>query len=368
MKKTILSITLSLLAALLCLGLTGCGDKEMPDDSPRTEQRSDKGRTRVTKIDPFEHIEFYLIGSNGEATVSEMARSVMAWNGGYEFATMRVELPENNGSLKNGDLVHVTFAYGYNEEALEAANVRFTRTEADVPIWGLNGDPNYKPGKTSVVDLKDYVSIVQVHYDDLQVTVDYQKMLLDHWKDLRMDVATEDLFGRQNSLQAASFVLEGFTPFDIISEEHESRPHGSYSDIFGVGNGETVKLVWVPVEDDLAWLQRLLNVEFRNTEVFYTVDPWVETPGWGPLPGTEIDLFEELELEYEGTNGNGYLTGYCMIDTHSYYVEVLSDENGSLSNGDTVLLSIEWAVDDLLYHYGVTLARTELEITVSGLR
>ena len=125
-----------------------------------------------------------------------------------------------------------------------------------------------------------------------------------------------------------------------------------------------MKFTWKVNEEYISRLKELINADFTYSDFTYKVE--------GLKKLIEVDVFEDCVVEYQGANGSASV--YVNIrfpDTSSTGTleigsNIVSENNGSLSNGDTVIASVNRFY--LQTAYGINPTRTEIEITVSGLQ
>ena len=339
-----------------------------------------KELTGLLKVDPFENVEFLFNGKNGTGTISNTAYAYISWDGDSMIKTIEAVLPENNGSLSNGDKVHVKITNFDETELAESHGICFTRTEADIALRGLNayGQKGAKDGEKATINLKDFVSISALDGIETlvrpQVQIDYKRMLIQNLNSLSENVAEEDLLGYESSKLAALKILDRVPPYKLTSSSHKLSSVGSnYFDVYkehGIKNGDVIKISFQIDEEKLAELQKVMNVEFKCEECSFTVEGLQEIK--------EFDPFVDYEVFYDGSNGSATAYGYirfypypknpdqqCTAD-----FEVLTDKNGTLSNGDKIIISLKdfTEAENFIQNWGLIPTRTELEITVSGLQ
>lgn len=334
--------------------------------------------TELLKIDPFKNVEFLFNGKNGTGTVSSTAYVSLPLGDRSVIKTVEVELPENNGSLSNGDKLHVKITNIDAETLAKSYGAAFTKTEADVPLRGLNayGQAGAKHGEKATINLNDYVTIITMGdfetLGSVQVNIDYKGMLIENLAALSENVAEEYLCGYESSKLAALEILKSETPYKLNCVSHNNYSGSNSIDVYsdpGFSNGQEVKFAWEIDNEKLAKLQKVMNVEFKFDDITYT------TEGLREL--REIDPFENYEISYDGDNGSATIYGYAKfypnVNDPEYEIteefEIISDKNGYLSNGDKVILSLKSYTEagNFIYNWGIVPTRTELEITVSGL-
>lgn len=332
----------------------------------------------IKEVDPFEKVELSLYGKNGEGAVNDSAKAYIPTIKGTMATRVKVDMPENNGSLSNGDKVHVYLDGEVDADTLiQDYGVIFTRTEADIEIHGLNayGQPGASNGEKATVNLNDYVKCSNWgNYETdgaLQVQIQYEEILIDNLRSVSENVAPEDMLNASMVKSAIKRLFEGNAPFEIISTSHGYNAHGSFTDVYGEGfsNGDVVELSWQVNEEALQKLRKLFNVEFVFEDFSHTIE--------GLKPIIEFDPFEEYEIFCTG--GDGSATFSCVIYFYPYRlhpdevteweIDVIAENNGSLSNGDIIVLSVKADAEsgNFLNNWGLVPTRTEIEVVVSGL-
>ena len=309
----------------------------------------------VVEVDPFALIELRTYGRHGEASTENRARVYIEVQNWLEEAWVTVEIPDNNGSLCNGDILHV-YIEEYDPEAVSRNyGIVFSRTEADIEIRGLNGDSDYIAKEPKIVDLSDYADVDEYGFDGYGragIEVDYERFILDNRNYFHENVSEEDSFGWDNIISLTK---------ELLTVKAGYRPYNAtYDKVSGtLKNGDVITFTWEEDTENLAMLQKLMNVKFENTSITYTM---------GNLdPITEKDPFEEYSVVFEGKSGEGTASGMVIMGAWGYPFEVISENNGSLSNGDVIVISIAGREADMLDQSGVIPTRTELEVVVSGL-
>ena len=331
----------------------------------------------VAKIDPFKDVVLMVMGKNGTGVTPEHAYTYITLSKDIiqEFR-LAVEVPENNGSLKNGDVLHVKFYENLDEEILlKEYGVVFSRKEADIKVHGLNayGQAGASDGEKATINLNEYVRFRDIGYDSygwVQAIIDYDKMLRDYKMSLSENVSPEDLLGYENSQYTANYICERKTLFQVTCTSHSCGENRTFTDIgSNLRNGEKLELSWIANEEGIAALQKVMNVEFTYSDFTHIVD--------GLDEAREFDPFEKYEVSYEGQDGNGYASANIYIrpyeknptEEEEWEVEIIADNNGALKNGDVITLSVKKDTEDdkFLDNWGLVPTRTEIEITVEGL-
>lgn len=338
-----------------------------------------KGLTELLKVDPFENVEILFKGKNGAGSISDTAYAYISWDNGSMLRTIKAIIPKNNGSLSNGDKIHVEFTDFDPTELAKLHGICFSRTEADIELRGLNayGQVGAKGGKKVTINLNDYLSLSSLDGIETvaipQAQIDYKRMIIENLESLSENVAEDDLLGYESSKIAALEIMQSESPYKLTSSSHKLYPVGSnYYDIFdeqGIKNGDVIKLSWQIDKEKLAKLQKVMNVEFKCEDWSITVEGLQEI--------REFDPFADYEIFYDGSNGSAYASGYIKFypyvnnpdDEMTLDFDVITDKNGSLSNGDKIILSMKSFAEpgNFMDNWGLAPTRTEIEITVSGL-
>jgi hypothetical protein len=232
----------------------------------------------LKEVDPFADVEFYPIGQYGAASLKHnLASLYVETENGTKTINASIEMPQNNGSLKNGDLIHVYYNAADYEYLSYEYGIKLTRTEADVPLSGVNGDPSYVKGEPLVIDLADYVSFHESGMNgsgQLYVEIDYATLILDcrHYKN--QNVSDEYMRGHLFVLDAVReyFLHRGLDVYRIVSSSHQHNAARDWENKYEkLSNGETICFTWEAVDEGLKTFQMLLNVEFQNSDFSYTM-------------------------------------------------------------------------------------------------
>ena len=392
MKNHIFIAFIALLLA--CSMLAGCSGSSSQivsldptlasTDSQEPGNNDPSGDAEQTSkfIDPFEVAELSLWGLSGSGAlqfgVNMAGTAYVITPTGRLSINLIADEPENNGSLRNGDLVHVRLDEidYYVREYLAENGLELSRTEADLPVRGLNayGDPTAKEGEKAVVNLKEYISVsvygnegyselvhIQAHFDE-------KGFLLMHQTSLNESVDPEDTLGYEKVSYAAYALCREYPIFEIISTSHAYTTGKTYTTIWGdIYNGEVIHLSLVPNEENIQKLQKLMNVTFVFEDISHTVTALKPTPTFDPV--------DAVEVVYTGKNGEATATAYINTrydparpdKVRLQQVEVISDNNGQLSNGDVIILDIEPVLDLILINTETAPTTLEVRVVVTGL-
>lgn len=351
MKKRMLIFTLALLMGISLI-FTGCGNSDTEDS----------GGGKIKKVDPFERISLVLYGKHGEATTKEYAWVLIETNDGYKEGRVAVEIPDNNGSLKNGDKLNVYIEEYDKESVAEEYGVIFKRTEAQIEICGLVGNPDYVAGKPNVVDLSDYIRVSEMGFEGygwIQFQIDYERMIMENRECAREDAIAEKI-GSENTVSAANYLLGFEGPYRMVCENYGYSASGTYTDVGGdIKNGDKIIIDWEEDTEVLDKIKTMLNIEFKNEKYTHTVK--------NLKPLVEQDPFERYFVELKGYNGTGFASGYVYCSRRGIGFHVISENNGALSNGDVIQVSLEPGKESLSSDAGIIPTRLEREIVITGL-
>ena len=247
------------------------------------------GLKEIVEIDPFENVLLCTYGINGEGYVNQAIVSIPDVNGDMRTEYVYVDAGENNGSLSNGDMVHVYIPIPARIENLDELNemlakdngVTFTRVEADVEVCGLNeyGQTNASDGERETINLNNYIKYIGPDgfnaSGNVQIQVDYERVLVDYKKCLSENVSPDDLLGFNVSRVAAEYIFEKETPYYLISNSHqlwEEAVGREYVDFHDLSNGDVIELSWQCNQEGLEKLEKVMNAEFVYSDFSYTVE------------------------------------------------------------------------------------------------
>lgn len=333
-----------------------------------------QGFTPLKEYDPFQYVYLYFTGQNGTGKLEYKEGLVYMPDpdGNMEAVKVDVEIPANDGFLSNGDTVHVKFKYPVNPSAIAAnCGIKLTRTEADYVIHGLNayGQPSASKGQPATVDLTKYLAVSTINsrietYATLDFTINYEQLFRDYHRSINVDIAPEDMYGYNLPYGAAEKVLKSYFPAKLVPVSHTITSGWGGVTITGVKNGDVITFNLEIDPEKMAKLEKVMNITFSTDPIEYTVS--------GLLPLTTVDVFENCEITFTGANGSGTATAtayfsrdYAGMELH---FEVVSGNNGQLSNGDKVVFRIKDNELKLLAsHTGFIPETMEYEVTVSGL-
>ena len=333
-----------------------------------------KGLQELKKVDPFVNVDFNLTGENGKASCRENAYSYIYLDNETITAKLTADAGEKNGSLSNGDMVHMQWdSIDYTAEVLATKyGIELSRTEADLQIYGLNetNNPNADKGKKATINLNDYVVYkFSNNYENgvdttLSVSLDYRRIIFDYRESLNKYSGGYASTTIDSAVHAYMCNLDPFTIVYASSTSEKGSGHPKIESAEGFKNGQELKFTWKVNEEYISRLKELINADFTYSDFTYKVE--------GLKKLIEVDVFEDCVVEYQGANGSASVSVNIRFpDTSSTGTleigsNIVSENNGSLSNGDTVIASVNRFY--LQTAYGINPTRTEIEITVSGLQ
>lgn len=215
------------------------------------------------------------------------------------------------------------------------------------------------------VSLNDYVTITEYGYDgygSMEVSIDMTQLVSDYSDKLAKNLDTQ-YFGNQTPALAAEFAFYTYQPYALVYEEQQD-----------LSNGDTVVFTWNTNEEAIETLRSVLDVKLTCKDFTYTVQS---------LTGlTEVDPFANVQIDQRGVSGcicNGYepyvITGYIdawveLKDGNTQHFNVLAEDYGEKvwKNGDTLHVKLEdgYDAEQLARNYGITLTRTETDITLNN--
>lgn len=197
---------------------------------------------------------------------------------------------------------------------------------------------------TTEINMNDYVDVSFSGYEYvgyLSCEVDIKKMMLDN----------EDSFGfDRKELRKA--------PGEDVLEDLEESLFVYYDSYTELKNDDKLTFHWGTDEDTLAEIEKEYKVTFLYEDFDITVSDLE--------PLTERNVFEYMDVEFSGSDGEGYLSYFYFDD---YYIkdQLIISKSEGLSNGDVVTFTIP---DTLISEYrwqGYNLVPASMEVTVSDL-
>ena len=180
----------------------------------------------------------------------------------------------------------------------------------------------YKP----TIDLNKYVTVDFKGYDSIgKVQIDYESKDLNERLDKILPNKTDKLLDKIEDQLDLNFknkkALKDYIATELSSFEIDQKDK--------LLNGDTVNLTWNLVRiGELQELAELCGFKVKAEDRVLTVEGLKEV-------GLE-NIWDNLEIEYSGISGNGYMNIKPYKDNYNIEVE----NNGSLSNGDKVMLSL----------------------------
>lgn len=197
---------------------------------------------------------------------------------------------------------------------------------------------------TTEINMNDYVDITFNGYEYVgypSSEVDIQKMMLDN----------EDSFGFDRKALKKS-------PGEDVLEDLEEALIIYFDSYNELKNGDKVGYNWLVDEDTLAEIEEEYKVTFLYEDADLTVSDLE--------PLTERNIFEYMDIEFDGRDGDGYMS-YLYIDDYYIKDQLVISKSTGLSNGDVITLTIP---DTLISDYrwqGYNLVPASIECTVSDL-
>lgn len=197
---------------------------------------------------------------------------------------------------------------------------------------------------TTEINMNDYVDVSFSGYEYVgypSSEVDVRKMILDN----------EDSFGFDRK------ALKKSPGEDVLADLEEAFIvfFDSYSEL---KNDDKVSFNWNVDEDILVEIEKEYKVSFLYEDDEVTVS--------GLEPLTDRNVFEYMETEFSGRDGDGYLSYFYFDDSYIKEQLIISKTDG-LSNGDVITFSLP---DTLITEYrwsGCNLVPASFEVTVSDL-
>ena len=285
-------LTLLLVLTMVLAMLAACGTDSPKADAPQTNSGSSDSDAPVTtpdgkkpdskpadngKIDPFQYPNLDLTGASGSAKALSKAHLYVYVDGKEYHYLVDVDAGDKSGSLKNGDTVHLKLFDSQIESFKEDTGKEFSRTEADITVFGLNafGDPNASSGQHNVVNLNDYIRATfglgdsRTGEDDAsaQFVLEYEQILRKNIYSIREDANPDDYQGTLSALAAARELFEEEDLVQIVCADHEYDASGTFTDVYAkVPAGESLTVSIQVNEAALAELQKVMNLEFTYSD------------------------------------------------------------------------------------------------------
>ncbi len=199
-----------------------------------------------------------------------------------------------------------------------------------------------------------------------QIQIDFKRMVEDYQHRLADEVPDLDYIRNyRDPKDAANALAKWMLPAVMKCTTDEYNAEIRMIDFYGkFNNGDVVCFTWEAIEPELKEFKALWDVEFVYEDFTFTFG--------GLVPLYEIYTEEVVQVTYTGNNGNG--TATAIIDMQMEYdqiyaqLEIVSGNNGSLSNGDKIVVKIDENTQiDFRLYANAKLDTTELELVVSGL-
>ena len=360
------------LAIILCiaalLSLTACGrDKDLLSDDVEYEEAFDNEDADDYEdldeegkvVDPFDDVELLVFGESGSGIVVEAAAFIKDAEGKTHRYTLEYDDAKNE-SFSNGDRIRVKFGDDYPvEKREEDLGVKLSRSETEVTVYGLH-DPSCKElGEKATVNLNDYVTVISDGLYDgtgyAYIEVDYKKILRDYVTSLNVGADKEALLGSSCPFGTVYSMFFDSSYHPILPKAEDRNDYK---------NGDTAYVTWEVDQEQLAALKKLMNVELVYSDFTFTVE--------GLDPVVEVDPFEHCEITYEGKNGEATATAQIRIKPNRgvdilFDADIIAVNNGNLSNGDKIIVSIAGCEELFMREAGQIPTRTEMEVKVEGL-
>lgn len=217
--------------------------------------------------------------------------------------------------------------------------------------------------RKTTIDLADYYQIEVDGYDGsgyLRVSFDTDKFT-DKYKDkLSLSKKAIRNLVKQNSddYNSRKDVLEKIRNYDVVERLGETLEYDFIkpSKTDGLSNGD--KIEFTCDKESLGTIEGLFDCKFKLLDEY-------EVEGLEKLE--EYDPFADIQVSFTGTEPYGQAEIIKPKDELGQYLDYSVSDNGVLSNGDTVKITINDDLDDVVNTFGKSLSRTSYEIKVEGL-
>ncbi len=133
-------------------------------------------------------------------------------------------------------------------------------------------------------------------------------------------------------------------------------------------NDDAVELTWKVNTEAIEKLAKVLEVEIEYSNFTYTMQSLRDVK--------TVDIFDNVRFQCWGSNGEGTVSPFADAfvtieetgEVISFMVNVEASNDGNLSNGDTVHVSLNGNVnfDHLAETYGIVIERTEADVVIGG--
>ena len=216
--------------------------------------------------------------------------------------------------------------------------------------------------RTPTIDVSKYMTLsadgyntvgkLNIDFDTDKLEQDYGKQIATRFKK-QMKNLKDDTYGL-SSLTASLY--DGYEA-DLFAETCAT---GSADKTKGLSNGDVVTYTW---DDNSDEAEEAFGVKVKYTDITYTVS--------GLASVNTFDAFDGVDVEFSGISPDGRATVNSLptaAEAQGLYYTL--DENSSLSNGDTVTLTVHSNRDDFsdcIDKYGAMPQATEKTFTVEGL-
>lgn len=217
--------------------------------------------------------------------------------------------------------------------------------------------------RRSTINLEDFYEIRVEGYDGngyMNVSFDTEKFA-DKYKDklsLNKKKAKQWVKSQYEDSDSAKYAYEelcNYNAADHISNILE-YDFMEPSESVGLSNGDIVEFTCN--KEAIDTLETLYNCKFKLLDKF-------EVKGLEELE--EYDPFADIQVSFTGTEPYGYAEIIKAKDELGQYLDYSVSNDGYLSNGDTVEITVNNDINDIAETFGKSLSRTSYEIKVEGL-
>lgn len=212
----------------------------------------------------------------------------------------------------------------------------------------LSAQPTIDMNKYATVEFSGYDG-----YGTASVTINWDQLSKDYKGKIKYtDKANQEyrnFFGNYAKGTTMDSLTSGTETLRMaVSVDIETKSQGNLL------NGDEVTLKWKEsnsISD--------LNVKIKDDDKKIKVN--------GLTKVKKVDVFKDLDVTFEGVNGNGTANIASKIDGYTYYFNVDADSY-SLSNGEKITVSIpKNNLETFVRNYGEKPEKTSKEYTVKGL-
>lgn len=208
-------------------------------------------------------------------------------------------------------------------------------------------------GKTTV-NLNKYIEIDVSGYDTVgtaRAEYDYDALRDDLKGKIKVNTKAMD--------KSTAELYKAFSSEDLVDLMLMGCVSGSLDQSTGLSNGDKVTWTWKCEDEDA---EKYFNCKLKHSDITVDVKDLKEVPLFDP--------FEHITVTYSGTDGRGSLTieKDSSADGMSYLTFTPS-ENSSLSNGDSVTVSVKLGTSEASFaeQFGKLPSPMEKTYTVEGL-